>query len=251
MKIVAIVETRISSTRLPGKSMKRILGRPVLALLIERLKNVRLLDDIVVATTVKKEDKVIAKLSKKIGVKCFRGSEEDVLDRVLRAAKSVKADLIVEVLGDCPLVDPNLVEEGVETFLKGDYDYLSNALERTYPDGLDFQIYPVKVLEEVDALTNDPLDREHVTLYIYARPEKYKIKILRASGELDWPDLAITLDTLEDFKLIKIIFETLYPKNPQFTAFDVVRFLRSNPELLKINKDVKRKTVKKKKREVR
>lgn len=247
MKIVAIVETRMSSTRLPGKSMKRILGRPVLALLIERLKNVRLLDDIVVATTVKKEDDVIERLSKKLGVGCFRGSEKDVLKRVLKTAKRVQADLIIEVLGDCPLIDPQLVEKGIKIFLKGDYDYLNNALERSFPNGLDFQIYPVKVLEEVNRLTDDPLDREHVTLYIYSHPERYKIKILRASGELYWPKLAITLDTPQDFKLIKIIFENLYPKNPQFTAFDVVRFLRANPKLLKINKDVKRKTVKREK----
>lgn len=250
-KIAAIIEARMTSTRLPGKHMKKILGKQILALLIERLKNVKPLDQIVIATTINKEDRAIEELSRKLGVKCFRGSEDDVLGRVLKAAKKVQADLVVEVLGDCPLIDPQLVEEGIKIFLKGNYDYLNNALERTYPDGFDFQIYPVKILEEVDVLTKNPLDREHVTLYIYTHPEKYKIKILRAKGELDWPELAITLDTHEDFKLIKIIFEALYPKNPQFTAYDVVRFLRANPKLLTINKDIKRKRVKREKSNVR
>jgi spore coat polysaccharide biosynthesis protein SpsF len=228
--------------------MKPILGRPVLELLIERLKNVKLLDDIVVATTLNKEDKVIEDLCKKIAVKCFRGSEKDCLGRVLKAAKSVKADLIVETLGDCPLTDPKIIEKCIKTFLSGKYDYLNNALERTYPDGLDVQVYKTKILEEVDSLTDDPLDREHGTYYIYTHPQKYKIKIVKAAGELNWPKLAITLDTIEDYKLIKIIFENLYPKNPKFSALDVVRFLRKNPKLLDINKHIKRKVVPKKPR---
>ena len=241
MKIAAIIEARMGATRFPGKIIKPILGKPVLELLVERLKKVKLLDEIVIATTLNKSDNVLEKLSKKINVRCFRGSEKDVLARVLEAAKFVKADIIVETLGDCPLTDPRIIEKCIKTFLKGNYDYLANALKPSFPNGLDVQVYPTKILEEVASLTNDPLDREHVTLYIYSHPEKYKIKNLWATGELFWPELAITLDTPQDYQLIKIIFEALYPKNPDFTAYDVVRFLRQNPKLLKINKKVKRK----------
>ena len=241
MKIVATIEARMSSSRLPGKVMKSILGKPALALLIERLKRAKLLDDLVVATTINKKDQVIEDLSKKIKIKCFRGSEEDVLGRVLKAAKSVNADLIVEITGDCPLIDPEIVQECIKFFLDGNYDYVSNGgPKKTFPNGLSVQVFPTKILEEVDSLTDDPLDREHVSLYIYNHPEKYKLGYYKARGELHWPELTITFDTTQDYQLIKTIFEALYPKNPRFTALDVVRFLRANPELTKINKNSKR-----------
>lgn len=238
MKIVATIEARMSSTRLPGKVMKPILGKPVLELLIERLKRVNLIDDIVVATTNNKEDNIIENLCKKIKIKCFRGSEKDVLERVLLAAKSVNADLIVEITGDCPLIDPYITKECIKLFLKGNYDYISNGYkEKTFPDGLAVQIVPVKILDEVNTCTTDPVDHEHVCYYIYSHPQKYRLQNYRARGELYWPELAITLDTPNDYKLIKIIFEKLYPQNPRFSAYDVVRFLRINPELVTINDD--------------
>lgn len=241
MKIVATVEARMASTRLPGKVMKNILGKPVLELLVERLKMVELISDIVIATTINKSDDIIEGFCKKIDVKCFRGSEEDVLKRVLGAAKSVDADLIVEITGDCPLIDPDIVRECIKLFLKGDYDYVSNGcLEKTFPDGLAVQVFPVKVLEEVNELTKDPVDHEHVSLYVYKHSEKYKLKNYKAKGELCWPELAITLDTPEDYKLIKKIYEELYPMNNRFTAYDVVRFLKSNPELIAVDSDAMR-----------
>lgn len=241
MKIVAIVQARMGSSRLPGKMMKPILGKPVLELLIERLKRVKLLDEIVIATTTNKKDKVLEHLSKKLKVKCFRGSEEDVLGRVLKAAKNVKADLIVEITGDCPLIDPDITTKCIKLFLKGNYDYVSNAcLKKTFPRGLAVQVFPVKVLEEVNSLTDDPKDHEHVSLYIYNHPEKYRLKNYPASGDLYWPELIITLDTAQDYKLIKIIFEELYPKNPEFTVYDIVKFLRHRPELVTLNQDTER-----------
>lgn len=237
-KIVATIEARMASTRLPGKVMKQILGKPVLELLVERLKKVELIDEIVIATTTNQSDDIIERFCGKIGIKCFRGSEEDVLKRVLDAAKSVNAELIVEITGDCPLIDPDIARECIKLFLKGNYDYVSNGcLEKTFPDGLAVQVFPVKVLEEVNALTKDPVDHEHVSLYIYRHPERYRLKNYKAEGELYWPELAITLDTPQDYELIKRIYEELYPGNNNFTAYDVVRFLRKNPELISINRD--------------
>ena len=241
MKVVATIEARMGSSRLPGKVMKPILGKAVLELLIERLKRATTIDEIVVATTVKLGDNAINDLCQKLGVRCFRGSEEDVLKRVLDAAKSVNGDLIVEITGDCPLIDPNIVDECVNFFLENNYDYISNSLkEKTYPDGLNVQVFPTKILQEVEKATHDPLDREHVSLYIYNNPQKYRLKNYPAEGELNWPELAITLDTMEDLNLIRKIFENLYEGNNLFSAIDIVHFLKSHPELLAMNQDPER-----------
>lgn len=240
-KIVATIEARMTSTRLPGKVLKPILDRPVLEFLIERLQQVDYLDDIIVATTINDTDQPIIDLCNRLNVKYFRGSEEDVLKRVLEAAKSVSADIIVEITGDCPFVDPVIVNECIETFHEGEYDYLSNAISTTFPNGLAVQVFPVHVLEQVNSLTSDQIDHEHVSIYIYEHPERYRLKNVEAKGELFWPELAITLDTPEDYELIRIIFEELYPRNPTFSAIDIVRFLRSKPELININRNIRRK----------
>ena len=228
IKIVATIEARMTSTRLPGKVLKPILGKPVLELLIERLQLVKNIDEIIVATTINDTDDPIIDLCDQINVKYFRGSEEDVLKRVLDAAKSASADLITEITGDCPLIDPFIVDKCIEVFLEGDYDYVSNTIERSYPDGLDVQVFPVSVLEEVNSLTKDPVDHEHVSLYIYEHPERYRLKNIKANDEMFWPELGITLDTPEDYKLITRIFEELYPINSHFSATDVVNLLEVN-----------------------
>jgi len=242
-KIVSTIEARMASTRLPGKVLKPALEKPLLGLLIERLKRVKLIDEIVVATTVNDKDDIIESFCDSINVKCFRGSEEDVLKRVLDAAKSVNAELIVEITGDCPLIDPHITRECIKLFLSGEYDYVSNGcLEKTFPDGLGVQVFPVSVLEEVNKLTKDPVDHEHVSLYIYKHPEKYRLKNYKAEGELRWPELSITLDTPQDYQLIKRIYEELYPCDNNFTAYDVIRFIKENPDLININKDDARST---------
>lgn len=241
MKIISTIEARMKSSRLPGKVMKDILGKPVLELLVERLRRAELIKEIVIATTIDPADDVIDKLSKKMRVGCFRGSENDVLGRVLGAAKQYDADIIVEITGDCPFTDPGVTTECIKMFLAGGYDYVSTGcLETTFPNGLSVQVFPTKVLEEVSSLTQDPVDREHVSYYIYTHPERYKLGNYRAPEELFWPELAITLDTPGDFELIKRIFTELYPKNPEFSAYDVVRFLRNRPELARINIDTER-----------
>ncbi len=235
----------MTSRRLPGKVLKPILGRPVLDLLVERLKRSRYIDEIVIATTVNETDDPIVELAKRIGVSSFRGSEEDVLSRVLGAAQSAKADLIVEVTGDCPLIDPQIVDQCIELFQSGSFDYVSNVLERTFPAGLAVQVFPFKILQEVSNTTSDVEDREHVSLYIYTHPEVYRLKNLRAPADLHGPEMILTLDTPEDYQVLEKIFSELYPKNPEFTTLDVIQYLRKNPELLKLNERIKRTVVKK------
>ncbi len=243
MKIVSTIEARMGSTRLPGKTMKEIVGKSMLELLIERLKRTKRIEEIVIATTTEPEDRVIAELAERIGVKCFRGSSEDVLGRVLKATKTYQGDIIVEMTGDCPLLDPVLVDRIINIYLENTYDYVSNTIKRTYPRGLDTQVFSVNVLDEVSKLTNDPADRENVSLYIYEHPERYRLYNVEAPPEYRHPGYRWTVDTKEDFQFIEEVYENLYHKNPGFLAEDVIKLLKEKPHLCDINAHIKQKPV--------
>jgi spore coat polysaccharide biosynthesis protein SpsF len=176
-------------------------------------------------------------------VKWFQGSSEDVLDRVLQAAKAAKADIIVEMTGDNPLLDPELVDEAINIYLKDKYDYVSNAIKDTYPDGLNVQVFSVKVLDEVARITNDPADRENVSLYIYEHPEKYRLYNMEAPPEFYHPEYRWTIDTEEDFQFAKAVYENLYYKNHNFSIADIMKLIREKPELAEINAHIKQKSV--------
>src|SRR3989338_7348983 len=148
----AIIEARMGSTRLPGKTLLPIVGKPAIGLLIERLRIAKKINEIILATTINPEDDAIEKFCNENNTKCFRGSSEDVLNRVYSAAKIYDADIIVEVTGDCPLLDPWLIDECIDIFLMEDYDYLSNFIEQSYPPGIDVQIFTFKVLERLNRL---------------------------------------------------------------------------------------------------
>lgn len=241
MKIVATIEARMNSTRFPGKTMKEILGKPMLQLLIERVKNSNLIDEIIVATSKSMTDDVIEKLAIKMNVNCFRGSEEDVLSRVLFAAKSSNAELIVELWGDNPLIDSAILDDLIRFYLKNNYDCVGTVLpnsDKNYPIGISALIFSTRILDEVDKITQAPDDRENVSNYIYEHPEKYKIGPFPCPDELNYPNYRLTVDEQSDFEVIKIIFEKLYPSNPKFTAVDAIKFLNSNPQILEINKNI-------------
>lgn len=243
MKIVSTIEARMGSTRLPEKTMKEIVGKPMLELLIERLKRAKRIDEIIVATTTEPEDNVIAELAKRVGVKCFKGSSEDVLDRVLRAAKTYQADIIVEMTGDCPLLDPVLIDKVIDIYLRNSHDYVSNTIKRTYPRGLDTQVFSVKILDEISKLTNEPTDRENVSLYIYEHPERYRLYNVEASPEYRYPEQRWTVDTKDDLQFVKEVYENLYHKNPDFLTEDIVKLLKEKPNLCEINLHIKQKPV--------
>lgn len=231
----------MQSSRLPGKVLLPILGRPMLELMIERLRQVKLVDQIVVATTTDGSCQPIADLADRLEVACYRGSEEDVLDRVLRAAQSVGADLIVETTGDCPLIDPVIVGLVIREFQSRAVDYCANVLERTFPRGLDVQVFPTRVLAEVAGLTRDPADREHVSLYIYSHPERYRLWNVTSQLASADQELRLTVDTPEDFRLVSEIFRRLYPANPRFGLAEIVDLLRQHPELREINDGIRQK----------
>ncbi len=242
-KIVATIEARFASSRLPGKTLIVICGKPTLELIIERIKRSKFIDEIVVATTVNPDCDAIEELANRLGVGCFRGSEEDVLDRVLQAAKAYNADIIVELTGDETLIDPVIVDQLIDYHLKNDFDYVSNVLNRRYPRGLDTQVFAVSVLDEVSRLTNEPADRENVSLYIYEHPERYKLGSIEAPEKFNHPDWRWTLDTKEDLEFLKAVYEALYSVKKDFDSYDVFELIKKDPHLLKINERVKQKAV--------
>ncbi len=243
MKIVATIEARMDSSRLPGKILKEVYGKPMLERLVERVRRAKLIDEIVVATTTAPNDQATVEACQKMGVKCFRGSSEDVLDRVLKAAQTHKADLIVELTGDCPLLDPEIIDSVISRYLENGYDYVSNVIERTFPRGMDTQVFSVKVLERVNRLTQDPVDHEHVSLYIYEHPETFQLGNVAAPAELRRPELRLTVDTQEDLMLVREIYSRLYPAKPVFSLKDVIHLLDAELELKDINAHIQQKRV--------
>lgn len=234
-RIFATIEARMTSTRLPGKVLCEAVGKPMLELMIERVRRVPALDGIVVATTVNAADDPIVALARRLGVGWYRGSEDDVLSRVLEAAGSHNTDVIVELTGDCPLIDPDVIAETIEVYFASGADYASNVLERTYPIGMDTQVFATKILADVARRTADPVDHEHVSLFIYRHPEIYRLRNVAAPEGFTRPRLRLTLDMPEDLALIRAVFESLYPNNPDFGLADILAFLDRRPEIAGLN----------------
>jgi spore coat polysaccharide biosynthesis protein SpsF len=240
-KIVATIEVRMTSSRLPGKVLMPIAGMPALELLITRLKRSKYLDAICVATTTNPQDDPVITLAKKLGVGYFRGSESDVLGRVLGAAQSMSADIIVEITGDCPFEDPALIDRGIEEFFTHDVDCATNLMKETFAIGFDVQVFPTKVLAEVDTLTQEPIDRTHVSYYIYQHPEKYRLHNWEADPDCYGPDHRMTLDEEADYQALCAVADALFPENSNFSARDITQYLRAHPEVVAINKHVRQK----------
>jgi len=161
--------------------------------------------------------------------------------RVLGAARAYDADVIVELTGDCPAIDPAIVEQCIQTYFETGVDFVSNVLQPTYPWGMDTKVFSTRVLAEVAEMTQDPADHEHVSLYIYEHPERYTLFNVSAPQELTWSEMHIELDTPEDYELFKELFGALYSTNPHFTLRDVIDFLRARPEIAGVNEAIKRK----------
>ncbi len=241
MKIIATIEARMTSSRLPGKVLLPASGIPMLQHLVNRLKSVPSIEEIVLATTTNISDDPLVLFARQMKITYYRGSENDVMDRVIGAAASVNADIIVEITGDCPIIDPNIIEQVIRTYKYNKVDYVSNVSIRSYPDGMDVQVFSLNTLIKSGKMTNESLDREHVTLYIRNHPEIFSHINLVAPPELHWPELGLTLDEKSDYELLKFVIEHFADKNKNFSCYDVIRFLRNRPDLVKINYDVKRK----------
>jgi len=242
-KIVLIVQARMGATRLFGKPLNRVLEKPLLSYQIERLRRAKKVDEIVIATTDKAQDQEIVNLCVLEGVPVFRGSEDDVLDRYYQAAKAYQAEVVIRVTGDCPLIDPKIIDEVVDFYLSKlpPCDYVSNSLERTYPRGLDVEIFSFQVLDKAFHQAKKPEEREHVTLYFYEHPESFSLGSFKQA--VDQSHLRWTVDTEEDFELISLIIKSLYPTKPNFTTEDILEQLQKHPEWASINAHIKQKPV--------
>jgi spore coat polysaccharide biosynthesis protein SpsF len=245
MKVVAIIQARMGSTRLPGKVLRTLNGKTVLARVIERVRACALVDLIVVATTTGSADDVIVEETRRSGAQIFRGSEEDVLSRYLEAAQVFGADVVVRITSDCPLFDPAVLTRMLEAFQAAArsgrrIDYMSNALERTYPRGLDAEIFPLDVLAVAHEKARLPHEKEHVTPYIYQHPSEFILNNYTDGWGLQqhrW-----TLDTDEDWALISGIYNA-FPGERIFTTAEVVALLDRRPELASLNAGVVQKPV--------
>jgi len=233
MKIIGILQARCSSTRLPGKVLLPILGKPMLLHQIERLQHSKRLSKIVVATSDSVDDDPLANLCSINNIECFRGDLNDVLDRFYRAALTYDAQYIVRLTGDCPLADPAVVDHVIDEFIKSRVDYASNALVPSYPDGLDVEIFNMAALENAWRNARLVSEREHVTPFIHKHPEIFTLFTVKNTEDLS--NFRWTVDNPEDFSFVSSIYDSLYSQNRQFNMQDILQFLGDNPELMKLN----------------
>ena len=231
-KVLAIVQARVGSTRLPGKVLKEVNGKPLMEILLNRLSEAKKIDKIVVATSVNKENDHLAKVVGKLGFDVFRGSEEDVLDRYYKAASEYSPLSVVRVTGDCPLIDANLVDRVIRKFQNTDVDYASNTMPRTYPDGLDLSIFSFETLKITWRQAKTKHDREHVTSFM-RNPKRFKISSVM--NEVDYSKERWTIDEPEDFKVLCKIFNHFKP-DFLFSWLEVIELQSRFPEYFLENK---------------
>ncbi len=246
MKITCIVQARMGSERLPGKVLKPVLSKPMIEYTLDRLKKSRYLDEIVLATSTKEADSALDGAAKNCGVKFFRGDEDFVLKRYVDAANEFGGDVIVRVTGDCPFIDPYILDHTISYFLAQDFDYVSNGVPDAMIRGFDTEVFSKKSLlktyETVKDLVHEDSKpyKEHVTLYMYRHTHEFNCKRLDVSG-LYKRDYRLCVDTKEDFELITAIYEHF--KDTYVSAKDVVDFLDRHPEIAKINSDIEQKHI--------
>jgi spore coat polysaccharide biosynthesis protein SpsF len=242
-KVVTVIQARMGSSRLPGKVLMPVAGRTLMSYLVERLRKAARVDELVVATTTHPRDDAIVVFCEAERIGVVRGSEQDVLSRFVVAARATRADVVVRVTADCPLLEPALVDRAVQVFVEGHGrpDYVSNMLPPTWPYGMAVEVFAAETLLIADAEAIDPAEREHVTPFIYRRPERFRIESLVLQP--DRSSERWTVDTPEDFELVSRILAELYPRKPGFLLEDVVALLDEHPDWRSINRHVRQKTL--------
>ncbi|MGZ9161152.1 MAG: cytidylyltransferase domain-containing protein [Candidatus Limnocylindrales bacterium] len=233
MNVLCVLQARVGSSRLPGKVLLPILGEPMLARQIERIERARRIDGLTVATSDQPADDPIADLCERLAVPCHRGSLDDVLDRFHTAASPHEPRHVMRLTGDCPLTDPALLDRLVDIHLEGDFDYTSNTRVRTYPDGLDAEVFTMALLEQAWREAGTPYEREHVTPYMYRADAAIRCGVLQ--DDVDRSGLRWTVDHRADYDFVRRVFEALYPLDPAFDTEDVHHLLRDHPELAALN----------------
>lgn len=239
MRIVVVVQARMTSTRLPGKVLVDVEGRPMLAHQIDRLKRSRAATEVMIATTAGATDDPVADLARTMELRCFRGDEHDVLSRYVGAACDANADVVVRCTADCPLIDPGVVDRVIEALLTETepVDYASNTLERSYPRGLDVEAFHADTLGRLDRIARSAPAREHVTFHLHSeRPDlflKRSVVDVEDNSDLRW-----TVDTPEDLEFVRRIYREMNLANRFQPYGEVVGYVRNHPELIEINRQV-------------
>lgn len=233
---IAIIQARMGSTRFPNKVLMDLGGKTILEHVITRVSQSKFVDDIIVATTIGKQDLSIVSFCASHGVRVFVGSEEDVLDRYYQAARLVKPENVIRITSDCPMIDPEIIDLIGHQHSVAKVDYSSNTLEETYPDGLDAEIFTFASLEFAWSEASLKSDREHVTPFIKKNPNKFKL--LSVKNDINISHMRWTIDQIEDHNFLSEIFSSLYPRNPNFRTEDVLEEISKHPHLLEINNGI-------------
>ena len=242
MRIVAIIQARMNSNRLPGKVLKDICGESMLSRVVHRVKSAASLDKVVVATSDTLVDDLIENECGKLGVSVFRGREDDVLDRFFQAALYHKAEVVVRITADCPLIEPEIIDKVVQAFLSSEVDYASNTLQRTYPRGLDVEAVGLQALTTAWKNSFKPYHRAHVTPYIYENTDLFKL--LSVTNSSDWSRYRWTVDTHEDLQFVRRVYEIL-GGNSLFSWNEVLSLCEGNQSLVELNCHVQQKPLEK------
>ncbi len=242
MKVVAIIQARMGSTRLPGKVLKDIGGATMLARVVRRAQQAKLINEVIVATTTQPADADIVSECSRLNVPAFRGDEQDVLDRYYQVAQTHHAQAIVRITSDCPLIDPAVTDKTIQAFLQAapDYDYASNTLQRTYPRGLDTEVMTFDALERAWRETQGPFQRVHVTPYFYQNPAKFKL--LSVTHDQDYSHYRWTVDTLQDLAFVQTVYARL-GNRMNISWQEVLALLEREPELAELNRDIQQKAL--------
>lgn len=243
MSIVATIQARLGSTRLPGKVLKEVCGKPLLQYQIERIRRSRLVDDIVIATTTSANDEPIVELGRKLGITVYRGPEEDVLKRIADLLRVHQVDVHVEFVGDSPLTDPQIADEIIGFYLKhrDRYDYVSNGMELSYPSGMEVNVYPAAALIEAErmVLPDDPL-REHVDIHL-SKNSRYRSHCLKAPPYFHRPDIFLEVDTARDFEMLSLLISHFVECGKEhFSLSQILDFLETRPDLVELNQNEER-----------
>lgn len=238
MNVVAIIQARMASSRLPGKGLKEIVGRPMLWHIINRVEKSKYINKIIVATTKDKKDDQIEEFAIKYNIGIYRGSENDIVDRFYNAAKNYNVDIIVRIWGDCPLIDPAIIDKTMKEFLSNQADYANNFYPPTFPFGMNVEVYTFKTLEKIWKDTNDRFYREYPFEYIYEN--QISLKTIFVKNDIDLSHIHWTVDYIEDFIVVTKIYKKLYKKNKVFHMADILNVIKKNSELRSINEGLKR-----------
>ncbi|WP_336246401.1 glycosyltransferase family protein [Sporosarcina cyprini] len=238
---MAIIQARMTSTRLPGKVMRAVMGKPLLEYQLEQVSQSRFIDQIVVATTRNSIDDIIVEQCNKLNIPTYRGSEDDVLARYFEAAERYKADIVVRLTSDCPLIDPEIIDQVISEYVrvKGKVDYISNTLKRTFPRGMDTEVFTFKALKTANEKAILTRDREHVSSYLYSHPDKFRLAGIESTE--DYSKYRLTVDTIEDFNLIQLILEEIKTYKEYFCLRDILELFKKHEDWFDINSYIEQK----------